>query len=541
MGPEGRVELPGSHRPLARGAERIGTPSPDEEVEVTVTLRGPQLPAADDITAPPIDHGTYAARYGASADDAAKVTEELEKFGLQVYDVSLPTRSLQARGTVQQMEAAFGVTLGTYKSPAQGQFRGREGSITVPAALAGIITGVFGLDERRMARRKTTPTQAGPAALTPADLEARYQFPPGDGAGQAVAIGELGGAYFPADVQAFCQKYGLTVPAITPVSAGYPLLTPEQIQQMPQQQQQEVMDYSVEVMMDIEIVAALCPAAAISVYFAHFTQKGWIDLLNSATTAQPVPVALSVSWGLAEDATDWSGSAVQEINQRLQAAAMVGMTVCAAAGDDGSGDQMQDGHAHVNFPASSPFVLAVGGTMLDGTPPGEVVWWEAPGYRTPDGGGSTGGGVSTVFPRPAWQTVQVASLNAGSIDGRVIPDIAALAGSPYYDLIFQGQDSPNGGTSAATPLWAALLALIAAGLPAGKQLGFLTPRLYAAAPNGQPVGQAGCADITSGDNHNDPGNNGQPPGVPGYAAGPGYDAVSGWGTPIGTQIQQLLP
>jgi kumamolisin len=540
MGPEGRVELPGSHRPLARGAQRIGTPSPDEEVEVTVTLRGPQLPAAGDITAPPLDPGTYAGRYGASADDAAKVRDELERFGLQVYDVSLPTRSLHARGTVQQMDSAFGVTLGIYQGPAQGQFRGREGNITVPAALDGIITGVFGLDERRMARRKTTPTQAGPAALTPADLQARYQFPPGDGAGQAVAIGELGGAYFPADVQAFCQKYGLAVPAITPVSAGSPLLSPEQIQQMPQQKQQEVMDESVEVMMDIEIVAGLCPAAAISVYFAHFTQKGWIDLLNSVMTAQPVPAALSVSWGLAEDATDWSRSAVQEINQRLQAAAMLGMTVCAAAGDDGSGDQMQDGHAHVNFPASSPFVLAVGGTMLDGTPPAEVVWWQPPGYRA-GGGGSTGGGVSTVFPRPAWQTVQVTSLNAGSIDGRVIPDIAALAGPPYYDLIFQGQDSPNGGTSAATPLWAALLARIAAGLPAGRQLGFLTPQLYAAAQNGQPAGQAGCTDITSGDNHNDVGTNDQPPAVPGYAAGPGYDAASGWGTPIGNRLQQLLP
>jgi len=536
---EGREELPGSYRPLASGAQRIGTPSPDEEIEVTVTLRGPQLPTADDVTAARLDAGTYAARYGASADDAAKVKEELERFGLQVYDVSLPTRSLHARGTIQQMNSVFGVALGTYQSSAQGQFRAREGSITVPAPLDGIITGVFGLDDRRVARRATTTTQTGSAALTPADLEARYQFPQGDGTGQTVAIAELGGAYFPADVQAFCQKYGLPVPAITPVSAGYPLLTPEQIQRMPKQERQNVLDDSVEVMMDIEIAAALCPAAAISVYFANFTQKGWIDLLNAVATAQPLPVVLSISWGLAEDATDWSGSAVQEINQRLQAAAMLGITVCAAAGDDGAGDQMQDGHAHVNFPASSPFVLSVGGTMLTGTPPEEVVWWQPPGYRA-GGGGSTGGGVSTVFPRPAWQTVQVASLNAGSIDGRVIPDIAALAGPPYYDLIFQGQDSPNGGTSAATPLWAALLARIAAGLPAANQLRFLTPLLYGTAQNGQPVGQAGCTDITSGDNHNDPGNNNDPPGVPGYTAGQGYDAVSGWGTPIGTQLQQLL-
>jgi kumamolisin len=536
---EGRVELPGSHRPLASGAQRVGAPNPDEEVEVTVTLRGPQLPAADDITAAPLDAAAYAASYGASADDAAKVEQALEGFGLQVYDVSLPTRSLRARGTVQQMNSAFDVTLGTYESPSQGVFRGRVGAVTVPAALDGIITGVFGLDDRRVARRAATPTQTGPAALTPANLEARYQFPAGDGTGQTVAIAEFGGAYFPADAQAFCQKYDLPVPAITPVSAGARLLTPEQIQQMPQQEQQNVLDDSVEVMMDIEIAAALCPAAAISVYFAHFTQKGWIDLLNAVSTAQPVPTVVSVSWGLAEDASDWSSAAVQEINQRLQSAAMQGITVCAAAGDDGAGDQAQDGNAHVNFPASSPFVLSVGGTMLTGTPPEEVVWWQVPGYRAANGG-ATGGGVSTVFARPAWQTVQVASVNAGSIDGRVIPDIAALAGPPYYDLIFQGQDSPNGGTSAATPLWAALLARIAAAQPAGQQPRFVTPLLYAAGPNGQPVGQAGCTDITSGDNHDAAGNNGQPPAVQGYVAGPGFDAVSGWGTPIGTQLQQLL-
>lgn len=529
---EGRTELAGSHRPAAIGARRIADANPDDEVEVTITLSGPQLPAVDDVTGPAVAAETYAATYGADAADAATVKDELEKFGLQVYDVSLATRSLHARGTVQQLDSAFGVSLGIYEGHRQDPFRGREGSISIPAALDGIVTGVFGLDDRRMARRKTAPTQAGPAALAPVDFEARYQFPPGDGTGQAIAIGEFGGAYFATDVQAFCQKYDRAVPAITPVSAGYPLYTAEQIQQMPEEKQKEILDDSGEVMMDVEIAAALCPAAGISVYFAPFNQKGWIDLINAVVGAQPTPVALSISWGLAEDSPDWSSSAVQEVNQRLQAAAMLGITVCAAAGDDGAGDQMQDGQAHVNFPATSPFVLAVGGTMLGGTPPEEVVWWEPPGDRSQPGGGSTGGGVSTVFPRPAWQTVQVPSLNAGSIDGRVVPDVAALAGPPYYDLIFQGADSPNGGTSAATPLWAALLARIAAGLPAADQLRFLTPLLYANAQNGQPTGQSGCTDITSGNNNS--------PGVQGYVAGPGYDAVSGWGTPLGTELAQLL-
>ena len=167
---EGPVELPDSYRPQASGARRIGDPSPDAEVEVTVTLRGPQLPTADAVTGPPVDPGAFAAAYGADADDAAKVKEELEKLGLQVYDVSLAGRSLHARGTVQQLRSAFGVSFGLYESDDQGQFRGREGSISVPAPLAGIITGVFGLDDRRMARRKNAPApaaQAGPLSPRP--------------------------------------------------------------------------------------------------------------------------------------------------------------------------------------------------------------------------------------------------------------------------------------------------------------------------------------------------------------------------------------
>jgi kumamolisin len=240
---------------------------------------------------------------------------------------------------------------------------------------------------------------------------------------------------------------------------------------------------------------------------------------------------LSVSWGLAEDSQDWSKAALEEIDLRLQAAAHMGVTVCVASGDDGTGDQLSDGRAHVNFPASSPNVLSVGGTMLKGGQ--EVVWWEDPGARA-GGGGSTGGGVSVVFPRPAWQTVHVASLNPGAIDGRVVPDIAALAGPPFYDLVLLGQRGGNGGTSAATPLWASLIArIMAAGKPTQRPM-FFAPLLYANAPGGKLVGETACTDITVGKNTSTPPGNG-------YGAGPGYDAVSGWGVPKGTDLVAALP
>jgi kumamolisin len=239
---------------------------------------------------------------------------------------------------------------------------------------------------------------------------------------------------------------------------------------------------------------------------------------------------------LAVEDSGWSKGAIVAINDRLNAARLLGITVCVSSGDDGSGDQLDDGGAHIDFPSSSPFALAVGGTMLvsSGAAVTEVTWWEAPGRRTNSGGGATGGGVSMHFARPAWQNVTVKSLNSGSIDGRVTPDIAALAGDPGYDLIFLGQDSPNGGTSASTPLWTSLIARMYANLPAGKQQRFLTPLLYQKGSNGQPIGKSCSRDITSGNNTSNP-----EPGV-GYKAGPGFDAVTGWGVPDGVALQAAL-
>jgi kumamolisin len=332
-------------------------------------------------------------------------------------------------------------------------------------------------------------------------------------------------------VRDFCHGHGRALPQIETVSVGATPLTPTQIAALSAEQQAPALGESHEVMMDVEIVAGLCANARICVYYAPFDQKGWIDLLDRVVAADPAPAALSLSWGLAEDSPDWSGAALDAINQRLQAASVRGITVCAATGDDGSGDQMHDQHAHVHFPASSPFVLAVGGTMLDGDD--EVVWWDAPGDRSQPRGGSTGGGVSVKFPRPEWQNVRVASLNPGAVDGRVVPDVAALGGQPGYSLVFDGQATLNGGTSAAAPLWAALIARIAAAGGARRPSTFLAPLLYQSGGDGRARGATAFADITKGSNTS------PQPGF-GYEAQVGFDAVSGWGVPNGKALLASL-
>ena len=529
------VRLTGSERPRKDDAVRVSDLDPGEAIEVTVTLAGPELP--DPEPEKPLSQETLRRHYGADPETVKQVSAALEALGLRVEEHSELTRSLRVSGTVAQIETAFRAHLGTYRTSDGKLFRGREGELQVPAELDGLVTGVFGLDQRRVAFRKTRPGAAAAAAsltspLSPSQVAEHYQFPAGTGAGQTVAIAEFGGGYFADDLAAFCAKQGTPMPEVTTASVnGAPILTLEQIRQLPQQQQTEQLEDSIEVGLDVQIVAGLAPEAALVVYFSTFDQKGWVDLLDRVIDGKPAtPMALSISWGLAEDDPDWSKAALAAINERLQALASLGITVCAAAGDDGAGDQETDGRAHVDFPASSPYLLAVGGTMLDGTR--EVVWWESPGQRTSSGGGSTGGGVSVELARPSWQDVKIASLNPGSIEGRVVPDVAAIAGPPLYDLIFTGQESANGGTSAATPVWAALLARLAS---AGWKPGFLTPRLYqpGPGPSGQPLGAFACVDVTSGDNTS-------PAPGRGYRAGPGFDAVSGWGAPNGTALLAAL-
>jgi kumamolisin len=541
---EGHVELPGSKRPRKQDAERVRDLDADARFEVTVMLRGQRLPPLD-TSKPAMTRNELESGYGASPEDSAQVQATLGRFGLTVGAVSRVGRSMRVTGTAAQMQDAFQAGLGVYRNDDQGEFRGRENPLQIPTELDSIVTGVFGLDQRRVALRVSGAPVAVQAAtgqatgLGPSDLEQHYNFPPGRAEGQKIAIAEFGGAYFPEDLNTFCAQHGLRAPQIATVDAGVTPLTPEAVKQLPRAQQQEVLEVSGEVMMDIEIVSGLCPAAEIFVYFSSFDEKGWIDLLNQVIGGQPArPSVLSVSWGLAEDSPEWSEAALEEINKLLEAAAHLGITVCAASGDDGSGDQIEDGGFHVNFPASSPFVLSVGGTMLQEDGEGEddeVVWWQPPGRRN-GGGGATGGGVSVHFDRPAWQqTVPVISLSQNSIQGRVVPDIAALAGPPGYDLVTDGKREPSGGTSAATPLWASLIArMLALGKPTQGQT-FLAPLLYGDSTGGQAVGEAGCTDITKGNNASEP-----DPGK-GYEAAKGFDAVSGWGVPDGQKLLASLP
>ncbi len=544
---ETHVELPGSRRAPPKQAIRIRDVDPQSQIDVTVTLHGPDLPPLNKIPAKAMTREQVDEKVAVPAETVQKVEQVLRNYGLNIQGVYQAGRSLRVRGSAAAITAAFQPKLGIYRIPGQGEVRGREGSLMVPKELDGLISGVDGLDQRRMAYRHARSAAAAakvhaPSPLTPADLETRYNFPPGGGAGCVIAIAEFGTplsngsvlppAYIPSDVTAFCKKHNIKppTPRVEPVNVAplNELQYRTYLRQLPQDVANVLFEQTAETMMDVQIVAALCPDADIGVYFASWDQKGWIDLLDELTTGKPqAPVAISISYGLAEEAADWSHGARNSINHRLQIAMMMGITVCVSSGDDGTGCGQGGTRCHVEFPGSSPYVLSVGGTMLAGA--SEVVWWEAPGQRTNSGGGATGGGLSVLNARPPWQPAGIKSLNPTHFDGRVVPDVAALAGPPLYDLLLDGAGLPDGGTSAAAPLWAALTARIDSTLPAGKRQRFLARLLYQASVSG-----TGFRDITSGNNASNPN-----PGK-GYAAGHGFDAVSGWGVPDGVALKNAL-
>jgi kumamolisin len=253
------------------------------------------------------------------------------------------------------------------------------------------------------------------------------------------------------------------------------------------------------------------------VYFTPNTDQGFIDAISTAvhdTTNKPS--VISISWGGPE--STWTQQSMTALDAACQSAAALGITITVAAGDDGSSDGVTDGANHVDFPASSPHVLACGGTKLVGsgtTISSEVVWNETAAHE-----GATGGGVSNVFPLPSWQANSNVPAPAQTGGGRGVPDVAGDADpTTGYDVRVDGQTTVIGGTSAVAPLWAGLIALNNA--QNKTTAGFLQPTIYAA------KARSCFRDITAGSNG-------------AFAAGPGWDACSGLGSPIGSALISLL-
>lgn len=350
----------------------------------------------------------------------------------------------------------------------------------------------------------------------PPQVAELYDFPQGtDGTGQCIGIIELGGGYIAADIDVYFKTIGVPTPKMVDVSVAggknCPLVNP-------------IVDS--EVCLDIEVAGSIAPGAKLACYFAPCTSLGFIDAINTAIhDRENRPSALSISWSVSEAVWLSNPMVVSAFEEVLKDAAMLGVTVCCASGDYGATSEIHDGRAWVDYPSSSPYILACGGTALyanGGRDPIEIAW-----NTLAIQGQATGGGISDLFPLPVWQKGANVppSINFGGRIGRGVPDVASV-GDPMtgYFVRVDGTNTIMAGTSSAAPLWCALVARLSQGL--GTRLGYINPLLYGIANQGV------FRDIVIGNN--------AAYGNAGYSAGLGWDACTGLGRPIGSRLLGAL-
>lgn len=503
------VTLRGSYREHPADSVPVGQPSPEEPIQITVVLRRREA-AQIDAGATPLSSRQLAEMHGADPADIEAVKAFAANCGIDVVAIDSAARLVTLCGPLGKIARAFGAEVELRQSGTR-ILRTRQGALHAPSTLSERIIAVLGFDQRPVAATNHKFQSRGkqPAYFTPPELAKLYNFPANSGKDQTIAIIELGGGYNSSDLDAYWRQLGLNPVSVTSVSVSGAQNSPEG----------DPNSADGEVALDIEVAGAIAPESRIVVYFAPNTDQGFLSAINAAIYDQVhKPSVISISWGAAE--SEWTPQAMNAFNAAFHDAALLGISVCVAAGDNGSSDGEQDGHNHVDFPASSPWVLACGGTRLvarNGIRHAETVWNDG------TNGGATGGGVSSHFSKPAYQASIHVPKPAGTVNttGRGVPDIAAVADPETgYAVMVDGQEGVVGGTSAVAPLWAAFIALCNEQL--GKNLGWFHPKLY-----GTIAQHKGLHDITSG-------NNGT------YKATSGWDPCTGLGTPNGQAILDLL-
>lgn len=517
FGEQQRVVLAGSEKTKAARAVHVKATPPKSKITVSVIVKRKEPlkinKAAGRANGPArVTQAEYTKHHNADPSAVTLVKAFAKEFNLAVKEdpTQSSRRTIQLTGTAADIQKAFGVSLDQKKIGGV-EYRVREGAIHLPSSLTGVVEAVLGLDNRPQAlphfrvHKRRTNVAAAPTSYTPPQIAAAYKWPANaSGAGQTIGIIELGGGYRQKDLTTYFKGLGRPAPAITTVSVDGGKNAPS-----------KPSSSDGEVMLDIEVAAAVAPGAKIVMYFTPNTDQGFTDAITTAvhdTTNKPS--VISISWGGPE--STWTAQSMKVMDAACQSAAALGISITVAAGDNGSSDGIKG--TNVDFPASSPHVLSCGGTKLDAngsTIVSEVVWNE---LASKDG--ATGGGVSNFFALPTWQANANVPKPSGSTGGRGVPDVSGCADPMTgYQVRIDGDRTVLGGTSAVAPLWAGLIAV--ANHQLGSQVGFINPAIYAA------KAASAFNDITVG-------NNGA------FTAGPGWDACTGMGSPNATKLIPLL-
>jgi pseudomonalisin len=477
----------------------------------------------------------YGERFGVSESDAAQVTAWLQSHGMEVEEVTPGRRSIIFSGTAAQVESAFHTGIHAYKIGKENHYANASNP-EIPEAFAGVIGGIVSLHDFRSApqnngRRLPSPdfTSGGSYYLAPADLATIYDVGPLyqqsiTGSGQSIAIVARSNINL-SDVRQFRTAFGL--PANDPqiiVNGADPGTSNS--------------GEETEADLDVEWSGAVARNAAIKFVVSKSTNSSDGAYLSAQYIVNHnlAPV-MSMSFGLCEAALGSSGN--NFINGLWQQAAAQGITVFVSAGDSGaagcdspSASRAVQGRA-VNGLCSSPYSVCVGGTQFNDSNPSlywspsnasatqssalsyipEVAWNES----IQGGLWSTGGGVSTIYAKPAWQT----GTGVPADGKRDVPDVSLTSAGHDGYLIYQnGGMYVVGGTSAAAPSFAGLMALVAQ--HAAARQGNANTAFYTLAAKQKSGGAAVFHDVNSGNN--------SVPGLSGFTASSGYDQATGLGS-----------
>ena len=529
----GPATLSGSVPEIVQRSQTIQHADPEAKLQIVVGLKANDeavldalITAQQDPAAPEyrqfLTVDEFTQRFAPTTGQVDDVVNFLTANGITVQRV-FPNRMLiVAIGSISQLEKAFDVVINEYQLPGAiahntlappSKYFSNDRDPSVPGALKNIVQSVIGLNTLVAYESHTRmPHGRAPAAtqatLTPRDIATAYDFPNGNnrhapaelysGRGVNLAIATANG-YDRGDVETFWREQGISrTGAIIDVPING-----------------KSKKFQDETTLDLELAGSQAPAANIYMYIAASP-----DFVDFALTYGQIVVdnradVISVSWGLCESRAGWMVIGAEGLI--FKEAAVQGIALFASAGDDGAYDCGADEkhpRLDVDYPSSDPHVTAVGGTTLhvkDSTRLYENTWENG------------GGGVSSHWHRPAWQSVPGLPLG----DKRASSDVS-LNANPWtgYAFYFEGKWLRIGGTSAAAPEWAALWTLVLEGT--GERVGSPNVYIYAIGALDDLQYQKYFFDITSGDNGADVG--------PGYVAGPRWDVPSGWGTPDGVAI-----
>ncbi|MGW3103970.1 S53 family peptidase [Streptomyces sp. NPDC001100] len=484
---------------LNHDASRTGAVAAGKRISVAISLTPRNDKALDtfvaDVSNPRsssyghyLTKAQFAARFGRTDAEVKQIKDFLRAQGLTVGKVHSGNLLVDASGTAAQLEKAFGTKLSTWKDAKSGRaFYANETAPTLPTGIAGLVSDVTGLNNRAQLHHegsaRVNPHNGPGGGYTPAQIKGGYNVSGTyTGSGQKIALLEFDG-FQQSNITKYDTNYSLgsPTPTVSKVDGGSGALG----------------DGQVEVELDIEVLHAIAPKANVTVFEGPNSDAGEVDTYQ-AIVDSGIPTT-SISWGASESQRTTSN--INAVDAVFKAGAAEGLGFYAASGDDGS-DDAGDGTTTVDYPASDPYVTGVGGTTLT------VTSANAWSKETAWSGG--GGGKSSVFKIPSWQTAVQKTAGGGY---RQVPDVSALANpSPGVSIYSQGSWGTVGGTSAAAPEWAAFGALYnQQAAAAGKaNLGFANPALYTASGTG-------FHDITSGSNG-------------AYSAASGWDFTTGWGS-----------